>query len=70
VGDGVELSCPENFPLDFTTGLCADGSEPLLPIDFPQVAPSESPQLPGGELAPDDATTTNSGAPSSPVAST
>ena len=44
-----ELLCPEDFPLDVTTGLCADGFPPLSipPSEFSQNAPLESPLLPG-----------------------
>ena len=38
--------CPEEFPLDPATGLCADGSPPQ----------STPPPIPGGELSADEET--------------
>ena len=40
---GGELLCPEDFPLDVTTGLCADGfpPRPIPPSEFSQPPPEE-----------------------------
>ena len=38
-----ELLCPEDFPLDVTTGVCADGFPPrsIPPTEFSQPPPEE-----------------------------
>ena len=53
---GGELLCPADFPLDVTTGLCADGFAPqsIPPSEFSQDAPLESPQLPGSTPPPEE----------------